>query len=304
MYRNINEAAFRPDGTVNRRLLNLVDFKASPKSANGVSSSDVVVDPTRDLWFRLFFPEVETESSSLPVVIYFHGGGFANYSPSFIPYDSLCRKVAGKLPAVVVSVNYRLSPEHRYPSQYDDGFDVVSFLDQNNAVLPKNADSSRVFLAGDSAGGNLAHHVAVRFCRESSRLRRLKLIGLIGIQPFFGGEERTESEMRHEKDPMLSVARTDWMWKAFLPAGSTRDHEVANVSGPNEGMDISGMGFPATVVFMGGEDLLQDWQRRYCEWLRKIEAKVVEYPRMFHGFYVFPELPGSHFLLDVEQIAR
>ncbi|KAM5548751.1 putative carboxylesterase 18 [Rosa sericea] len=293
----VHEAARRPDCTVNRRLLNLVDLNVSPKSKNGVTSSDVIVDSTRNLWFRLFVP-LETQSS-LPVVIYFHGGGFTHYSPSYIAYDAFCRKFAATIPAVVVSVNYRLSPEHRYPSQYDDGFDVVTFLDQNDAVLPENADRSLIFVAGDSAGGNLAHHVALRACRESSRLRTVKLTGLIAIQPFFGGEERTESEIRLEKDPLLPVALTDWMWKAFLPAGSTRDHEVVNVSGPNA-VDISGMEFPATVVFVGGEDPLQDWQRRYYKWLRKsgIEAKLIEYPNMFHGFYALPEFPESEQLVS------
>ncbi|XP_062004447.1 probable carboxylesterase 18 [Rosa rugosa] len=291
----VDKAARRPDGTVNRRLLNLVDPKASPKSRNGVTSSDVIVDPTRNLWFRLFIPVVDIDSTALPVVIYFHGGGFTTNSPSSIAYDAFCRRFAATIPAVVVSVNYRLSPEHRYPSQCDDGFDVVSFLGQNDAVLPKNADRSRIFLAGDSAGGNLAHHVAVRACR----CRTVKLAGLVSIQPFFGGEERTESEIRLAKDPLVTVTLTDWLWKAFLPVGSTRDHEVANVSGPNA-VDISGMEYPATVVFVGGADPLQDWQRRYYNWLRKsgIEAKLIEYPNMFHGFYAFPELPESDQLIS------
>ncbi|XP_061990528.1 probable carboxylesterase 18, partial [Rosa rugosa] len=158
----------------------------------------------------------------------------------------------------------------------------ITFLGQNDAVLPKNADRSRILLARDCAGGNLAHHVAVRACQ----CRTVKLAGLVSIQPFFGGKERTESEIRLEKDPLVSVTLTDWLWKAFLPVGSTWDHEVANLSGPNA-VDISGMEYPATVVFVGGADPLQDWQMRYYNWLRKsgIEAKLIEYPNMFHGFY-------------------
>lgn len=302
----VKDAARRPDGTVNRRFLDLLDFKASPKPTtpvNGVTSSDVIVDPTRDLWFRLFIPVDSPTTSSLPVVVFFHGGGFISFSPSTIAYDAVCRKFARTIPAVVVSVNYRLAPEHGYPCQYDDGFDVLSFLDQNDDVLPKNADRTRWFLAGDSAGGNLAHHVAVRACREHSKLRTVKLAGLISIQAFFGGEERTESEIRLHRDPLITVSRTDWMWKAFLPVGSSRDHEVANVSGPNA-VDISGMEYPTTVVFVGGADPLQDWQRRYYEWLIKsgVEAKLIEYPNMFHGFYAFPELPESEQLIS--QVAQ
>lgn len=74
------------------------------------------------------------------------------------------------MPAIVVSVNYRLAPEHKYPAQYDDCFDVVKFLDEDSdrrKFLPENADLSSCFLAGDSAGANIAHHVAKRACESN-----------------------------------------------------------------------------------------------------------------------------------------
>lgn len=198
---------------------------------------------------------------------------------------------------VVVSVNYRLTPEHRYPSQYDDGEEVLKFLDENKTVLPENADVSKCFLAGDSAGANLAHHVAVRVCKAG--LQNIQVVGLISIQPFFGGEERTESEVRLEGSPLVSMARTDWMWKVFLPEGSDRDHGAANVSGPNS-EDLSGLDFPDTLIFVGGFDPLNDWQKRYYDWLRKNgkEVQIIEYPNMIHAFYVFPDLPESSQLIS------
>ena len=211
--------------------------------------------------------------------------------------------MAVSIPAVVISVNYRLAPEHRYPCQYDDGFDVLKLLDKDRAegggVLPGVADVSKCFLGGDSAGANLAHHVAVRASEEMEKLRAVRVVGMISIQPFFGGEERTEAEIRLTRAPVVTVERTDWMWKAFLPEGSNRDHEAANVSGP-KAADISGLKyFPKTVVFVGGVDPLQDWQRRYYEWLRKSgkEAELIQYPNMIHAFYIFPELPEAHQLI-------
>ncbi|CAL0303515.1 unnamed protein product [Lupinus luteus] len=219
-------ACRRSDGTVNRRLFNFFDRKHPPniKPVDGVYSSDVAVDLTRDLWFRFFVPFSSSvaDDAKLPVVVFFHGGGFSFSSPDSVAFDAVCRLFCCSFPAVIVSVNYRLSPEYRYPCQYDDGFDVVKFLDENGAVLPKIADMSKCFLAGDSSGGNLAHHVAV-----------IKIIGLISIQTFFGGEERTESEIRLKHVPLINLEITDWEWKAFLPIGSDRDHEAANVSGPN-----------------------------------------------------------------------
>lgn len=219
-------------------------------------------------------------------------------SASSSVYDAVCRRFSLSTPSVVVSVNYRLSPEHRCPSQYDDGFDVLKFIDQNVGALTDNADVSRCFLAGDSAGANLAHHVAVRVGREG--LRKLKVIGLVSIQPFFGGEERTESEIRLDRIPFLSMKRTDWMWKMFLPKGSDRDHEAVNVIGPNAAVDVAGMDYPDAIVFVGGFDPLQDRQREYYEWLRKSgkKAELIEYPNTIHAFYFFPELPQFSLLIS------
>lgn len=152
---------------------------------------------------------------------------------------------------------------------------------------------SRCFLAGDSAGGNIAHHVAKIASEKTTMLRKVRVVGLIAIQPFFGGEERTEAEIRLVNLPLVSVSRSDWAWKAFLPSGSNRDHEAANVSGPNS-VDISGLeNFPKTLVVVGGFDPLKDWQRRYYNWLKKSgkEAYLKEYPDSIHAFYIFPELP-------------
>ncbi|PQM35730.1 putative carboxylesterase 18 [Prunus yedoensis var. nudiflora] len=292
----LTDSARRADGTINRRLLSFIDFKSSPTPTapvKGVTTSDVTVDPlassgsvsSSPIRRRLPPPPPSCPSSYL--------------NPASFAYDTVGRKFARKIPAVVVSVNYRLCPEHRYPSQYDDGFDVLTFLDRNDDALPKNADRSRCFLAGDSAGANVAHHVAVRAAREKDRFRVVKPVGLISIQPFFGGEVRVESEIRLQGAPLVSITRTDWLWKAFLPDGSDRDHEAANVTGPNA-VDISGLDYPSTLVFVGGFDPLLDWQKRYYQWLKKSgkEAKLIEYPNSIHAFYVFPELPESNQLIS------
>ncbi|KAA8522769.1 hypothetical protein F0562_009192 [Nyssa sinensis] len=299
----VTDTSRRSDGTINRRLLKLLDFKAppNPNPIKGVKTSDVTVDPSRNLWFRLFVPT--QASDDLPVIVFFHGGGFAFLNADNKAYDAVCRRFARKVPAVVVSVNYRLTPEHRFPSQYDDGFDVLKFLDETKA-LPENANISRCFLAGDSAGANLAHHVAKR--ASEFKFRQLKVIGVVAIQPFFGGEERTESEKSLcGSQHLVSLERTDWLWKAFLPPPEEgkeydRDHEAINVSGPRAA-DISGLAdFPATVVVVGGFDALQDWQKRYFEWLKRSgkEAYIWEYPSMIHAFYIFPELPESGQLIS------
>ncbi|KAG6599119.1 putative carboxylesterase 18, partial [Cucurbita argyrosperma subsp. sororia] len=263
----------RPDGSVNRFIFNLMDFKSSPlkKPKNGVKSFDVTVDASRSLWFRVYFPTSESTSESLPLIVYFHGGGFVYMAPDSKLYDDFCQSLAREIHAVVISVNYRLAPENKWPCQYEDSFDVLKFIDGDGSSLeglPANVDLKRCFVAGDSAGGNIAHHMILK--SGDHEFRKLEIIGLIAIQPFFGGEERTESEIRLLKPPLLTIDRADWFWKAFLPEGFDRDHKSVNIFGPKS-EDISKVRFPAIKVFVGGLDPLIDRQKRYYEGLKNSE---------------------------------
>ncbi|MFS7944859.1 putative carboxylesterase [Helianthus anomalus] len=199
-----------------------------------------MMDPTRKFWFCVFVPTQYTVED-LPVIVFFHGGGYIVVSPDAkITHDFCCKSI----------------------------------------WLPENANISCCFIAGDSAGRHIAHHLVLR------------VIGLVAIHPFFGGEERTDSEIRLAGSaPILSTKLTDWLWNVFMPLGEpyNRDHPIINVSGPNS-VDISKMDFPATMVVVAGFDILRDWQIRYYEWLKKSgkEAYLVDYPNMFHDFCFFP----------------
>ncbi|KAJ8769966.1 hypothetical protein K2173_009048 [Erythroxylum novogranatense] len=297
-----SDAARRSDLTVNRSLLSVFDPKvpASAKPIDGVTSFDTSIDHhDGNLWFRLYNPTTApTGGSRMPLIVYFHGGGFFSMGADTKRFDQLCRRFTREVPAVVISVNYRLAPEYQYPLQYQDGFDALKFIDgMNFENFSANVDLGQCFMAGDGAGGNLAHYVTLRASEYD--FSNLKIIGLIALQPFFGGKERTESEINLDGvAPVLSVERTDWAWKAFMPQGSDRNHHTINVFGPN-GEDISGKKFPPTLVFAGGFDILQDWQRKYCEGLKKCgkEVRLVEYPDAIHGFYTVPELPETSLMM-------
>ncbi|CAL9169510.1 probable carboxylesterase 18 [Musa acuminata AAA Group] len=302
----VTDGARRSNGTINRRLLSFFDARssASAKPRHGVRTADVPVDPSRDLWFRLFVPS-SASSGRIPVIVYFHGGGFAYLSPASRAYDAFCRRICRKINALVVSVNYRLAPEHRYPAPYEDAVDVLRFLDDGGLASADPtaaglADLSRCFLAGDSAGGNMVHHVARRWAADAAGgWKNLRLAGMVLIQPFFGGEERTESENRLVGAPLVSVDRTDWLWRAFLPEGADRDHEAANVFGPRADGELEAA-LPEAMVVVGGFDPLQDWQRRYyeCMTARGKAVRLLEYPDAIHAFYVFPELKLSAAFID------
>ncbi|RLM61389.1 hypothetical protein C2845_PM14G14610 [Panicum miliaceum] len=205
------------------------------------------------------------------------------------PYDALCRRLCRELGAVVVSVDYRLAPRQRFPAAYDDGVAALRYLGASSAVPA--ADLSSCFLAGDSAGGNIAHHVAQRWAA-------LRVAGVILVQPFFGGEERTGAEVALDKAcRSLSIAAADYYWREFLPEGATRDHAAAHVCAEDAEVAES---FPPVMVMISGFDLLKDWQARYVEALRGKgkPVKVVEYPDAIHSFHVFPEIADTGELLE------
>ncbi|CAN6219714.1 unnamed protein product [Urochloa humidicola] len=296
-------ATMRRDGTVNRFVFKLLDrpvrASARPDKRFGVRSADVVVDASRGLWARVFSPsEPASAAAALPVLVYFHGGAFALLSAASPAYDAMCRRFCRELDAVVVSVNYRLAPEHRHPAAYDDGVDVLRHLASNGLPdLAVPVDLSRCFLAGDSAGGNIAHHVARLWTATlpppTPPSNPIRLAGIILVQPYFGGEERTEAEVSMDgKVPVVTVRGSDWAWRAFLPVGSTRDHPAAHVTDENAGL---AEGFPPAMVVVGGLDPLQDWQRRYADVLRRKgkAVRVVEFPEAIHAFFLFPVLPDS-----------
>jgi gibberellin receptor GID1 len=114
---------------------------------------------------------------------------------------------------------------------------------------------------------------------------RVKLSGVTLIQPFFGGEERTPAELRLKNTLIISVECLDWHWQAYLPPGSNRDHPACNIFGPNA-QDLTHVPFPPVLNIIGGLDILQDWEWRYSEGMKKAgkEIETIFYEDGIHTF--------------------
>ncbi|KAI3950379.1 hypothetical protein MKW98_003862 [Papaver atlanticum] len=191
-------------------------------------------NPTNKTWVRVFRPLnlPSVNNLKLPVVIYFHPGGFVICSTASSPFHQFCTKMASELQVLVVSVEYRLAPENRLPCAYEDAIGAIlwvknqALMKSTNAFICENVDFSRCFLMGASSGGNIAYHAGLRSLHLD--LNPVKIIGLVLNQPFFGGVERTNSETKFVHDKVFPLCAADLLWELALPSESDRDHEYSN----------------------------------------------------------------------------
>jgi acetyl esterase/lipase len=270
-----------------------------------VQWKDVVYDDTHGLRLRMYRPTGAAAGAGkkkLPVLVYFHGGGFCLLSFEMTSFHAGALRLAAELPALVLSADYRLAPEHRLPAALDDAESVFSWLrtqatSTSSAAgagadpwLAESADLNRVFVSGDSAGGNISHHVAVRHGSERGlALAPLRLAGCVMLWPYFGGEEPTPSEAACPADQVMGPALFDQMWRLALPAGATKDHPFANPFAPGSvPLGDLGAAFPPVLVVDPDQDPLHD---RVVDYVARLKAagkavELVVFAGQGHGFFI------------------
>ncbi|WOK92891.1 2-hydroxyisoflavanone dehydratase-like [Canna indica] len=261
----------------------------------GVASKDVVIHPDTGISARLYLPKVGA-STKLAVLVYFHGGGFCIWSAFSIPYHRLLNSIVSKANVVAVSVEYRLAPEHPIPAAYDDGWRALQWVASHAEGGPEpwlareRTNFSRVFLAGDSSGANMAHDVATRVGAEGlGGCSDVRVEGVVLLHPYFWGTERLPSEQGRDDGPLIrpEAARNLWM---FVSGGAGFDNPRINPLA--EGApSLASLACRRVLVAVAGKDTLRDRGRAYCESLRSSgwggEVELLETEGRDHGFFVF-----------------
>lgn len=261
-----------------------------------VEWKDVEFDPEHKLSLRLYKPRdyLPSDGPKLPIIFYFHGGGFCIGSRTWPNCQNYCLRLASELRAVIISPDYRLAPENRLPAAIDDSVSAIKWLcaqatsAEPDTWLTDVADFSRVFISGDSAGGSIAHHLAIRFDAVSGRaeLAPVRIRGYILLGPFFGGTKRTKSEAECPKDAFLNLELNDRFWRLSVPLGANTDHPLVNPFGP-ESVNLEVVGIEPMLVVVGGCDLLRDRAVEYAEMLKEWgkPVEVAEFEGQQHGFF-------------------
>lgn len=248
---------------------------AQPEAVGSVD--DVTI--TGDVPVRIYRPVSDVP---VPVVVYAHGGGFVFCDLD--SHDGLCRNLANLLSAVVISVDYRLAPESRWPAAAEDMYAATRWAAKHAAEF--GGDPDRLAVAGDSAGGNLAA-VTTLMARDRGGPG---LSAQLLIYPMIAADFETESYRRYGKGYYNPRPALQWYWDQYAPSPADRTHPYASpLQAPLEGL-------PPAVVVIAGHDPLRDEGVAYADALEAAGVPVARctFDGGIHGFMTMPMLDIAH----------
>ncbi|HTH77692.1 MAG TPA: alpha/beta hydrolase [Ramlibacter sp.] len=192
-------------------LARVEDFKIAARDGHAIPA-------------RLYAPSRDKH----PVLVYFHGGGFT--IGSIASHDILCRELARLTPCAVISVDYRLAPEFKFPRAFEDAWDAVRWIASHGDDL--GIDTKRLALGGDSAGGTIAATSAI-MARDEHVPIALQLL----FYPGTAEDQEAASHKKYAKGLVLEKAHIDWFFDQFIPLEQRGDWRFA----PLNASDVEGV---------------------------------------------------------------
>lgn len=248
------------------------DGEAEPMEVAEVADGGFM-GPGGEIRFRRYRP-LGVAAGALPTLIYYHGGGFV--IGTIETHDSTCRRLANRSRCQVISIDYRLSPEHPFPAPTDDA--IATFRHIRDNARSFGADPTRLAVGGDSAGGALAAVVCQTMRDQKEAGPAFQML----IYPATDSSRESGSRKAFAEGHFLTKSLMDWFWKAYVPAGTDlSDLRLSPL------LATSFEGLPPAFVLTAGYDPLRDEGRAYAD--RLIDAGVkttyVNYPGTIHGFF-------------------
>ena len=222
---------------------------------------------------RLYRGNGVEKGGQQPAIVYFHGGGWV--IGDLESHDQPCRALANATPLTVVSVDYRLAPEHKFPAAVEDAIDATRWISQNAARL--GVDAARIAVGGDSAGGNLAAAVAI----DARDRGGPPIAGQVLIYPAVDMHMSHASHQRHATQLPLTGAAMRWFIDHYL---RTADDKADWRASPLRAAGFEGL--PPALVITAGFDPLCDEGEAYAAALRHagVEVEHERFEGQIHGF--------------------
>lgn len=242
-----------------------------------VEVADVTDAEVADVPVRIYRPAGD---GPRPTVVYVHGGGFV--IGDLETHDNVCRRLARDADAVVVSVDYRLAPEHVFPAAVEDSMAVLTAVAAD--IDSYGGDAGKLVIGGDSAGGNLAA-VCSLLARESGPTLAAQLLVYPAVDLLGDFPSRTENAEGY----FLTVKDMEWFGRHYLGFDET-DPRAAEVAqdprlSPIKAKTLAGL--PPAIVATAEFDPLRDEGNAYAAELEKAGVRVIhrQFPGLIHGFY-------------------
>jgi acetyl esterase len=280
------------DLAVTRAFLDGLAMLAAPPPELAAVEDRTFAGPAGDVPVRIYRP-VETGGGGAPrpALVWFHGGGWV--LGSLDACDPVCRTLAGDAGVVVVSVGYRLAPEHPYPAGVDDCYAALEWVARDAAIL--GVDPARLAVGGESAGGNLAAVVALAARDRGGPATRLQLL----VYPVTDARMSYPSIRENGAGYLLTVDSLGWFVELYLGAqGEHGDPDDPYVS-PIYARDLARL--PPALVITAEFDPLRDEGEAYARRLQQagVEASCTRYDGMIHAFFGMSGLvAGARVALD------
>lgn len=253
-----------------RAMMLLASMGGEPSPVAGVVDRRIP-GPAGEIPVRIYTP---VGTAPLPLLVYFHGGGWV--LGSIETHDKICRELANGAGCVVVSVDYRLAPEHKFPAAADDCYAATQWAAAHAAEL--GADARRLAVGGDSAGGNLAAVVA-QMARDRGGPG---LVFQLLIYPATAAAFDTPSYRDNAEGYLLTTGDMRWFWDHYLTGPADAANPYAS---PLRAARLGGL--PPALVITAEFDPLRDEGEQYARGLEEagVPARLTRYDGMIHGFF-------------------
>ena len=227
------------------------------------------------LELRLYRP-ASAQAEALPVLVYFHGGGYV--VGSLQSHDGVCREFCARTPCAVLSVGYRVAPEHKFPTPLNDGADALAWLAQH--AVAEGLDINRVAFGGDSVGATLATVLALQAALDPASLAIKPCLQLL-CYPVTDASTSSPSTELFGEGYLLESETLEWFYRHY--ANDAADRLDWRFS-PLLATDYQGMA-PA-VIALAGHDPLLDEGRAYARRLQEhgVTVELIEYTGLIHDF--------------------
>jgi len=234
--------------------------------------------PTGETALRLYRGLGTNRGAALPALVYFHGGGWV--IGDLDTHDGVCRLIANTAGCAVISVDYRLAPEHKFPAAVDDAVSATEWVAANAGRL--GIDGSRLAVGGDSAGGNLAAVVALA-ARDGNGA---KIAAQLLIYPATDFSRKHPSHREPETSILLTHSVIGWFANHYIGDADSNDWRAS----PARATSLAGL--PPAYVLTAGADPLRDEGDEYAARLKEAGVDVTyrHFPGQFHGFFTMGKL--------------